>query len=317
MGTAGQASTANAVLSDEELAGELRSLKKWTLATYILIPAAFTVPFALLWILFLNEMFAAGIVSGAGGFVLALTIGVYASKRGAKLKELMGNTLTLPMLCEIFEVKEYSPLKYISADLVKAAGLIDDWERISGSDFFEGKYNGINVMYSDLQLERLEIERDKNGKEQRRYVTVFKGQWLVCDFGKELAASVRLTPRKGGTKRFRKYDVSKSDVETENAAFNKKYRIITYDGHTAFYLLTPHFMEQLAAADEAADASTLFCFKDGKVHIALYSGRDSFELNGVKIDSVDNVRRKFRRELKYMTDIIDELLRNDRLFKQV
>jgi hypothetical protein len=75
-------------------------------------------------------------------------------------------------------------------------------------------------------------------------------------------------------------------------------------------------MEQLVAADESADSSTLFCFMDGKVHIALYSGRDSFEVKGVKLDNVDNVRQKFRRDLKYMTDIMDELLRNDKLFKE-
>jgi hypothetical protein len=75
-------------------------------------------------------------------------------------------------------------------------------------------------------------------------------------------------------------------------------------------------MERLVAADEAADSSTMFCFKDGKVHIALFSGRNSFELKGGRLDSVDNVRQKFRRDLQYMTDIMDILLRNDRLFKE-
>ena len=97
--------------------------------------------------------------------------------------------------------------------------------------------------------------------------------------------------------------------------FNKKFKILTGDGHTAFYLLTPHFMEQLVAADEAADSSTMFCFKDGRVHIVMFSGRDSFELSGVKLDKMENVRQKFRRDLKYMTDVMDILLAHDKLFK--
>ena len=140
---------------------------------------------------------------------------------------------------------------------------------------------------------------------------------MVCDFGKELSASVRLIERKGGTRFNRKRDGGKSDIETENIEFNKKFRITTADGHTAFYLLTPHFMERVMAVNKMAKASSLFCFQDGKVHIALYSGRDSFELNGVKLNNMDNVHQKFRGELKYLTDIVDELLLNKRLFKEI
>jgi hypothetical protein len=144
----------------------------------------------------------------------------------------------------------------------------------------------------------------------------FQGQWLICDFGKELSATVRLIERKSGARFQRTHDISKSDIETENAAFNKKYRIIAQDGHTAFYLLTPHFMERLLAADEMADASTLFYFGNGKVHIALNSGRDSFNLSSVALSNFENVREKFRGELTLLTNIVDELLLNEKLFKE-
>ena len=316
MGTE-MATPSNAVLTDGELLNDMRSLKKWSLAGVILLAAAFPIAFALLAIFSVNDMIGIGFASGLGELVLALAIGLYAHKRSVKLKVTLGNALTLPVIKEIFEVKDYRPLGHISREIIGSAGLIDRWETISGSDYIEGSYNGVSILYSDLLLQHTETETNSDGEEEERTVTDFKGQWLVCDFNKELAATIRLIERKGGTKWQRKYDVSKSDIETENIAFNKKFRIVTGDGHTAFYLLTPHFMEQLVAADEAADSSTLFCFKDGKVHIALYNGRDSFELKGVKLDSVDSVRQKFRRELKYMTDIMDELLRNDRLFKQV
>jgi hypothetical protein len=307
---------ASAGLSDEELRGKLRALKTWTLIRNMIVPACGIGGFAGVAIFGINEIWGGVIASVAVAFALMVSLFFTAHGKASTLKDLMGGALTLPVLREAFEVNNYTPGGHISAELVRSAGLIDDWNKIEGSDLIEGAYKGTNILYSDLHLEREETERDEDGKVKKRYVTVFKGQWLVCDFGKELAASLRLIERRGGTKWNRVHDVSKSSVETENAAFNKKFRIITGDGHTAFYLLTPHFMERLVAADEAADSSTLFCFKGGKAHIALYSGRDSFELKGVKLDSVDNARQKFRSDLKYMTGVMDILLAHDKLFKE-
>jgi hypothetical protein len=316
MQTENQGVATNVALPDDELVKSLRALKKWGLAKKIFPIACVPGAFAALAIFGINEMIGVGIVGAGVIVVLSLIVFLNANKQVKRLKDIVGSSIVLPILREAFEVASYSPNSYMPIGIVSAAGLVDDWDRSEGSDYFEGRYKGINIQYSDLHLQKKEVERDSDGNREVRYVTVFKGQWLVCDFGKELAASLRLIERKGGTKWNRVYDAGKSSVETENMEFNKKFRIITVDGHTAFYLLTPHFMERLMAADEAADASTLFCFRDGKVHIALNSGRDSFELGRTKIDNTDNVRQQFRRDLKYMTDIMDELLQNDKLFKE-
>lgn len=304
MRTNDQAAAVNAPLSDEVLLKNLRALKKWRLVLKITLYASLTGAFALIAVFGVNDMIIAGFACGAGWLILSCVIYLYANKQQKKLKDMVGRDVILPILRESFEVKEYSPNKHLSSNLVNSAGLIDDWTEIDGSDYIEGSYNGINILYSDLLLRRKEVVHDEDGK-RTTYVTVFKGQWLVCDFSKELAASVRLI--EGG---------GKGNIETENIEFNKKYRIYTGDGHTAFYLLTPRFMERLIAADNAVNAATHFCFQDGKVHIAMNSGRDSFELKRVKLNNLDNVQQQFRRDLKYMTGIIDELLHNDKIFKE-
>jgi hypothetical protein len=305
-----------ALLSDEELVKKLHSLKKWSLITKLIIPIGGVGGFGLVAFFAIGEMWVAMLLSIAIAVGIMLGLLKTADKRVITLKSFMGAAVTLPVIKEIIEVKDYQPLGHIKRESIRSAGLIGKWDRISGSDYIEGSYKGVNIRYSDMYLWHTEIDTYSDGKKSEKDVTDFKGQWLICDFGKELAATLRLIERKGGTRFNRTHDVTKSNIETESAAFNKKYRIITGDGHSAFYLLTPHFMEQLVAADEVANSSTLFCFMDGKVHIALYSGRDSFDLKGVKLDSMDNVRQKFRRDLKYMTDTMDELLRNDRLFKE-
>lgn len=316
MDAQGQSPASDADLAEEELRLKLRSLQRWQQTTKILTYTVALVPFTLLVIFSVHEQIGAGLASGGGAFVLAAVVLFLAQNRITKLKELMGTAVTQPTLREVFDVTDYSAHGHLPGDLINSAGLIDDWSEIEGSDYMNDSYKGVYLCYSDLHLKRVEIERDHNGKKREHYVTVFKGHWLVCDFGRELAATVRLFERRGGTKWNRTHDVSRSSVETENIEFNKKFRILTDDGHSAFYLLTPHFMEQLVAADTAADCSTMFCFKDGRVHIALYSGRDFFELEGVQLDSVDNVRQKFRRDLNYLTDIVEELLKNKKLFKE-
>lgn len=313
MGTTNQSAAVE--LPDDELGRKLRALKGWTRVKKWSIPTLGIGWFALAAIFGSQEMWGALIATIAIAFVLTITLYILAEKKTKKLKDLMGSAVTQPILREVFEVTNYIPNGHIESKEVNDASLIYDWDRIDGSDFIEGTYKGIRIQFSDLHLQREEEYRDEDGHKKTRYITVFKGQWLICDFDRELAAILRLFERKTGTKWNSSHDVSKSSIETENIEFNKKFKILTSDGHTAFYVLTPHFMERLMAVDEAADASSFFCFKDGRVHIALHSGRDSFELKGVKVRNMDDVRQKFRRDLKYMTDIVDELLLNDRLFK--
>ncbi len=311
-------------ISDRDLKRELTSLKILTWVRRLTIPVFVAIGLSILFLnfeigtsMYLDEFFLKILLPVAIVFVLSAAIFIFASMRIDKLKALMGSAVTLPIIKELFDVKIYRPNGHINREIIASAGLVNNWEDISGSDYFEGSYNGVSIRYSDVNLSHEETDTDSDGKKTTKNVTDFKGQWLVCDFGKELSATVRLIERKGGTRFQRKHDGGKSDVETENMEFNKKYRITTTDGHTAFYLLTPHFMERVMAVDEMAKSSSLFCFQDGKVHIALYSGRDFFELKGVRLDHMDNVRQKFRGDLKYLTDIVDELLLNERLFKEM
>jgi hypothetical protein len=300
----------NDALSDEKLINDVRAYKKWSRITTICMYASIPGAFALLAIFGINDMIAAGFASGAVWFVLAAVIYIYAEKQTKNLKNILGNDVILPILREVFGIKEYIPNKCLSAKTVKESSLVGSWDRINGSDYVEGSYRGIDFIYSDLHLEREEKEEVMDSDGGRRtevsYVTVFKGQWLVCDFGMELAATVNVKRDKGW-----------GGIQTENIEFNKKYQIYSEDPHTAFYLLTPQFMEYLTAAVKEADALTYLSFrKDGKVHIALNSGRDSFEFTRVKPAELNGMRRRFRRELKYLTGVMDELMKNDKLYKK-
>lgn len=307
--TFNQDSAGSASAGDKELLRQLQGLKKTVRLSRILavvLPGAGFVLVACLastgnwtWLL------------PAIGLLIFLWTGssLILSSRSRKLKILLGQTITLPVLQEIFDLQEYLPDKGIAEPIISASQLVDNWDRYSGSDFVRGKYRGLNIQYSDIHLEREETDIDADGSTSTHYVTVFQGQWMICDFGKQLPARL-LVREKSRSQLFR----PKSDIETENAAFNKKYQISSQDGHTVFYVLTPHFMEYIMQASELAAAPTSLCFEGSQVHIAIDSRHDSLELNRVRLDSLDNIRDRFRSEIKYVTDIVDLLLLNENIY---
>lgn len=55
--------------------------------------------------------------------------------------------------------------------------------------------------------------------------------------------------------------------------------------------------------------------RGGKLHIAVQTGRDFFELGGGKVN-IESLRNKFLGELRWFTSIIDELQLADTLYKK-
>ena len=68
------------------------------------------------------------------------------------------------------------------------------------------------------------------------------------------------------------------------------------------------------SADDAANTRTYLSFVENRVHIACYTGKDSFELQKNDGANLDAVRSRMKSELRYITSIADELLKNEYLF---
>lgn len=214
-----------------------------------------------------------------------------------KLKAYVSENIIRVLLSEVFELKEYVPLSHISGKIIGETELIGGWTHCSGSDFCEGKYKGINIIFSDIRL-------TSTGKDDKTH-THFKGLWLICDFRKELPAKLRI--RENNTEQ------RKNGLETENIIFNEKFQILTDDPHTAFYVLTPHFMEKILKTDAKACGRIYLCFTGGKVHIAVHNGHDFFEhgTGAAEFRNLDSLRARFRSEIGCLTGLADELLLND------
>jgi hypothetical protein len=299
-------------LSDEELIQKIKNCKTMSKIGRLAVPLAILAGFVVFGMntgrsFTLDEFFYKFIVPAGVVLVVLFFVDTGAKNRASELQKLLGAAITLPILREAFEVKDYTPRAYIGEKWVKESELMPQGDRRSGSDYTEGIYRGINFIFSDLHLEHK--EKDQDGDEV--YVTHFKGLWLVCDFGRALAGTLLLKEWQMGRPR------GKPDIETESVEFNEKFEINAKDAHSAFLLLTPHVMERLMAFDELARATTSISFrKNGRVHIALDGRRDTFDVKRMNADDLAGLRERFRADIHYLTGIMDALLQNDKLLKK-
>ncbi|MDR2558824.1 MAG: DUF3137 domain-containing protein [Oscillospiraceae bacterium] len=256
------------------------------------------------------ETFGPGLLIGSIGLiVLAVFTGEKVARYKKRLKCVVSNNIVRGVLNDKFELDIYAPGSHIRQSIIEFTDLFPKWNRISGSDLVEGTYKGVKFSFSDLLL-RHETGSGKN----RKVVTRFKGQWLIIELSKEIPRGVQLRARIGEVGVGRKI---KSDIETENIEFNQKFQIKTRDPHTAFYVLTPHFMEYILNAKRRAGAQVFMSFDRNQIHIALHNGRDLFEPSNKKLFAVSNIatlRMQMQWDVNYITNIIDEFLLNENLF---
>jgi hypothetical protein len=258
------------------------------------------------------------IIAGIIGMIIAYPDMKKRSKGIAAIQNDVRNAVILPALESVFDEVSYEKSGRIPDKRLNQGNMIPSlhWNTIEGSDHVRAKYKGIEVEFSDITLSDVPPDDDEihepgaivlNKKEP---IVVFKGMWLICDFGRELTADLVLTEKTS------KYARRKSDVETENAEFNNKFTIETKSPHDAFYILTPHMMEFIVQMDTRAAGDTFMNFsRDGKVHIAVNSNRDAFEVNWkTVVDHLDETRQHIIEEIRYITDIIDELRITDSMF---
>ncbi|MDR1620492.1 MAG: DUF3137 domain-containing protein [Clostridiales bacterium] len=236
---------------------------------------------------------------GVGLFIL----GLVTKRRSKQLSALVAE----PIIRDVFGADcELDAFGHIPNECIAASGFVDGYENVSGSDFVRGSYRGVSVMFSDVRLTKTEIKYDHSTQKSHEYVIeLFKGNWLVADFDRELAEHpLTVQEKRSGS----------NAIQMESEAFNRQFSVFCPDAHTAFYILTPHFMERLVAVDAAADGSSHFKFAKNRLQIAIGTKRDIFEAETFKTPNVGAMRERFRQELGRLTAVLDEMLAHERLF---
>lgn len=291
------------MMTNQELESQLKSLRVKETITKILTCCA-AVAMIIMW--FFMENLAMGLVF----LVIAIVFGFLFAMSSSMIKKLLSDNIISGVLKEALgDTVEYIPWGNVEPGYMVFPF---SYNRVRGSDHIKANYNGLNIELSDIELIEETEETNEDGVTEKSSATHFKGQWLICDFGKELSGEVRLS---ASTKYLRKQNKNNS-VEMENEAFNKRFLVIAGNSEEAYYILTPHMMEYiLSMADKSGGEVYMSFLRDGKMQIADRTDRDFFELGKSKAN-VEKLREKFIGELRWFTDMIDTLRLEDSIYKK-
>ena len=241
--------------------------------------------------------------------IITMVFGTQWSKASGAIKKLLSDNIISGVLKEALgDAVEYNPWGRINPGSMVFPF---SYNCTAGSDHIKAVYKGLNIELGDIELINESEVTDEAGRTETTRNTQFKGQWLTCDFGKELAGQVYISE---WTKKDRR--TMKSNVTMDNEQFSRRFCVRADNPQEAYYILTPHMMEYiLTMADKSGGTVYLSFLRDGKMHIAVKTGRDFFELGKSNAD-VEELRRKYLGELRWFTDMIDTLRVEDTLYKK-
>ncbi len=293
------------ILSDEELTSQLAKYKALLVLGKLLVGAGVVVTGI--------SLFTGMIPGVVVGILLAIIGSLVSQKASGAIKTRTSSNLVRAALESVFDNVDYQPFRHLSSSQIYSAGMAFpfSFDEIEGSDCVKAVYKGLNIEMSDISLVSVTTTEDENGMQSESRSTVFQGLWMICDFGKTLSAEVKLSKRSKLDRLFRS-----KGIQTESEEFNKRFCIQSESPVEAFYILTPHMMEYILGMQSKGGGDVYMSFlREGRVHIAINSGRDSFEAEKGTVNAAA-LREKFVGEIRYITDLIDELRLVDTLYQK-
>ena len=270
------------MMTNEQLESELQSLRsKATIAKALTYGSG-----AAMILCFITALIPLAIVF----IVIALVGGYLLEKNSSKLKKLLSDNVISGVIKEALgDAVEYNPWGKINPGSMVFPF---SYNCADGSDHIKAVYNGLNIELGDIELIDETEDTDENGNTQKNRNMLFKGQWLTCDFSKELAGEVYISEWTPKDRR-----LMKSNVTMDNEQFSKRFCVRADNPQETYYILTPHVMEYIFnMADKSGGQVYMSFLRGGKLHVAVQTGRDFFEFGNSNAD-VEGLRRKFLGEL--------------------
>lgn len=224
------------------------------------------------------------------------------------------NVFVLKSLKNIFEDIKYIPEKGFSEEFVDKIGMIDTGDSYQSNDYISGKYKNISFQQSDVHIQERREEENLDGEMEEEWVTTFMGRLMIFDFNKNFKANIQVTnwlfvaSELPWSKKF-------SKVRMEDNEFNNLFNVYAENEHEAFYILTPHFMEKIKELTSKLKCGILLGFVNNKLHIAVDNYTDSFEYSVYKPINEQEIEESITKDIKLITDFVDELDLDNDLFK--
>ncbi len=203
----------------------------------------------------------------------------------------------------------FDPSRGLSQGIVYSTEFLKRADVFESEDFLSGKMDGVSFISSDVKLQERHVEHTQNGT-RTTYVTYFLGRVFRFEFNKNFEGYLQVL-EKGRPVKNRGY----KKIKLESVDFNKKFKTYCTSEHTAFYVLTPHFMEALREFEKNNKGKISFSFIDNYLYIGINNFRDTFELKMFQVLN-DETFNEFKQELYVIQEVVKELRLNNNIFKK-
>jgi hypothetical protein len=179
----------------------------------------------------------------------------------------------------------YDPERMIEKSLYDESQLFrKDLDGYEGNDHFHGRLGEVDFRFSELYCwYETESGSGKNRRRQRH--TAFRGLFFVGSFQREFFFRTTIKPDIAesmlgvlGRGLQRVVDGGRL-VDLEDPEFEKLFVVTSDDQVEARYILTPVFMEKLREFRARAKCNIYLCFVNGKMFLAIETGREVFKPN--------------------------------------
>lgn len=259
------------------------------------------------------SMWIVGTILGFFAFILILLI---ASKEHKVYQSAYKAYFVEKSLREVFTNLQYNHEVGLNRSKLLDTNMINLGDSYDSNDLTTGKYNDVGFTQADVCIK----EKHRSG-DSETYVTLFKGRFMIFEFPKTFAFRLEVIEKGFGSvcripsqipQTGRKFE----NIQLESNEFNEVFRTYAEDGFEAFYILDPAFINGILDLNDKYNGKLFLGFTDSRLIVGLNDRKDVFEPPSVlkKLDE-ENETKKTLESIHLITDFIDKLKLNKKLFK--
>ena len=259
-------------------------------------------------------------IAGIGGMIIAIIYGaIRLGNFSSTYRGIFKNEVFRRVTQSIAPGMVYEPHRCVDQSFFQECGLFSSRiDRYRGEDYFAGSVDQTGLLFSELHVEREESSTDSKGNRSTRWVTVFRGLFLVVDFHKEFRGQTMIQTDVAesmfGWLGRKLQNFSGDLVRLENPEFERAFKVRSTDQVEARYLLTPAMQERLLDMRRHWGHHIQFTLRRSLMFIAIPKSDNWFEMAGHQEGSYRPVVKLFASQLLSLLAIVHPLDLNTRIW---
>lgn len=205
------------------------------------------------------------------------------------------------MLQNFIDELDYIPLKEMPSDIFDEANYGGYYNSYVSDDYFEGKINNQNIKMADLLVQRITVEKDKDGNEEKKVMTIFGGLFGKIELEKSINSNLNIT---------RDYSSSikkTQKLEMDSYGFEKIFNVYTDNNIISMQLLTSDIQEGLLDIYNKYKIDFHIIIKQNKMYV-LFDTESMFEVFSTK-DNPSEVLKKYFEIMTFIYILIEKILK--------